>query len=281
MEFTLQSTFWASSILIPPMEPADKSRWAICALKPLPVGSKRPDMKPARLAELGQKMLRRMVDGWSRWRETLDAYQDALADMGHKARACDQFGTLLACADLLLYDGRLDIERVEQVASLCDVAALREVSDSAEEHELCLGHLRTTMVQARGGDERESIGTWIGTAVQEICDPNDGLQKHHRRLQEMGLKIVTPTDKGAAVWAPGKPGFLAVANAHQALASMFAGKTWQNGVWSQALGRCPGAIEGVTTKFARSASRATLVPLDQVIDESEIPASARWQEVKG
>lgn len=285
VSFTLQSQFWASSILVPPMEPQDRSRWAVCALKPLPANGKKPDFKAARLPELGRKLMRRMVDGWGRWGETLEAYQDALSAMGHTARTCDQFGTLLACADLLLYDDLPDIETIEHIASLCNVNVLREVSDSAEEHELCLMHLRTTMVQSRGGDERESIGTWIGSAVQEICDPSiDG--KYHRRLQELGLKLVSVTQTpggavGSKIWTPGEAGFLAVANSHQGISHMFAGKKWANGVWAQALGRCPEAIEGVTVKMAKSSLRATLVPLDQVIDESEIPAPARWKTEAG
>lgn len=281
VSFSLQSQFWASSILVPPMEPQDRSRWAVCALKPLPTGGKKPDFKAARLPELGRKLQRRMIDGWGRWGETLEAYQDALSAMGHTARTCDQFGTLLACADLLLFDSLPDIETLEQIASLCDVKSLREVTDSAEEHELCLTHLRTTMVQARGGDERESIGTWIGAAVQEICTPGEE-GKYHRRLQELGLKLVSVTQTpsgavGSKIWAPGEPGYLAVANSHQGIAHMFAGKKWANGVWAQALGRCPDAIEGVTVKMAKSSLRASLVPLDQVIDESEIPAPARWR----
>jgi hypothetical protein len=282
VDFTLQSAFWASSILIPPMDPQDRSRWAICALKPLPAGAPKPDLKAARLPEAGRKLLRRMIDGWHRWDATLSAYMDALADMGHSSRACDQFGTLLACADLLLYDALPDIETVEQIASLCDVKQLREVVDAAEEHELCLTHLRTTMVQARGGDERESIGTWIGAAVQDLVDPTLAQDsRYHRRLQEMGLKLVTTTEKGSAVWKPGEPGYLAVANSHQALAAHFANTKWASGVWSQPLARCPDAVEGVKVKFARSSLTATLVPLDQVIDESEIPAPARWRKEGG
>ena len=278
MEFTLQSVFWASSILIPPMEPQDRSRWAVCALNPLPRGAKAPDFKAARLPDMGKKILRRMVDGWGRWDETLQAYREALSAMGHKARACDQFGTLLACADLVLYDHLPDQETIDQIASLCEVRLLSEVANSADEHELCIDHLRTTMVQSRGGDERQSLATWIGAAVQELCDTSltHKARQYHRRLQEYGLKIVTPTEKGCAIWEPASRGYLAVANSHQAIATFFAGKKWANGVWVQALARCPDAIEGVTVKFGVSPARGVLVPLEQVIDESEIPTVARW-----
>jgi hypothetical protein len=282
VDFTLQSAFWASSILIPPMEPQDRSRWAFCQLMPIPVGAKKPNLKAERLPELGRKLLRRMVDGWHRWDVTFEAYRDALSALGFNARACDQFGTLLCGADLLLYDTLPDEETIESIVSLCK-GALREVSDSAPEHELCLNHLRTSMVQSRGGDERESLGTWIGKAVQEIVNPKgedliQGFEGNgHRRLQELGLKIVRTTEKGAATWEPATRGYLAVANKHQALEQIFAGKKWAAGVWSQALGYTPGSVEGIKIKFNRVSLTATLVPLEAAIDESEIPQKARWE----
>lgn len=290
-EFTLQSAFWASSILIPPMETQDRSRWAVCALEPFRPGDKSPNLRALRLPEMGQKILRRMVDGWARWDETRSAYHAALADLGHTSRACDQFGTLLAAADLLLYDALPDIETIEEAAALCAVSKLREVSESVAEHEACLQHLVTSMAQARGGDERESIGSWIGTAVQELCAPAGDECKYHRRLQEIGIKIVSakvnavdddgnPVKWGSEIWKPGTPGYVAVSNTHQALAAYYAGRKWQR-VWDQALSRFPGAIEGVTVKFGRMPMRGTLVPLDMVIDGSEIPAPARWEKGSG
>lgn len=291
VDFTLQSAFWASSILIPPMEPQDRSRWAFCKLTPIPPDAKRPDIKGSRPSswpsaramapgELGRRLLRRMIDGWHRWTETFEAYREALGDMGLNARARDQFGTLLAAADLLLYDALPDAETIEAVCGLCK-GVLREVADNVPEHELCRNHLLTSMVQARGGDERVSLGSWVGSAVQEIVEPDDGLGDRrrdtaHRRLQELGLKLVYRTETGAATWKAGERGFLAVANAHQAVAGIFAGTKWAGGVWSQALGYTPAAIEGVKVKFGRLSLTATLVPLEVAIDLGEIPAEARW-----
>ena len=128
--------------------------------------------------------------------------------------------------------------------------------------------------------------------MQELCAPAGDECKYHRRLQEIGIKIVSakvnavddegkPTKTGSEIWKPGTPGYVAVANTHQAIAGYYAGKKYQNGVWAQALSRFPGAIEGVTVKFGRMAMRGTLVPLDMVIDGSEIPAPARWPKGSG
>lgn len=286
VEFTLQSAFWASSILIPPMEPQDRSRWAICGLQPIAAGAPRPDIErcrpfddyrpwtPMEPGELGRRLLRRMVDGWWRWDATLDAYRSALSLLGLSARACDQFGTLLCAADLLMFDGDPDPQIVEHHAALCR-GILREVSDSVPEHEMCLNHLRTSLVQSRGGDEREAIGSWIGRTVEDIASQNDQASTH-KRLQEHGLKVVTPTEAGAMIWEPGKPAYLAVANSHQALAGIFKTTKWAGGVWAQSLAYTPSAIEGRKVKFGTASLTSTLVPLEAVIDASEVPYGARW-----
>ena len=68
--------------------------------------------------------------------------------------------------------------------------------------------------------------------------------------------------------------FLAIAASHQGLAGIFQGTTWQGGVWRQSLARTPGALESVKVKFGRMSLRAVLVPLAEVLDESEIPPAS-------
>jgi hypothetical protein len=45
-----------------------------------------------------------MIDAWPILSACKSLYHKALAAAGHDGRACDQFGTLLACAWLLLND---------------------------------------------------------------------------------------------------------------------------------------------------------------------------------
>lgn len=324
-EFTLRSLFWFSSINIPPLKPQDRSRLAILELKPLPEGNVPPDLPSYKLPLMGRELMRRMVDGWHRLEATKLKYHAALAREGHAARACDQFGWLLACGDVLLHDWEEgdydtavdapeDIERglpphseVDRWAELCRPERMREVAQATADHEECLEHLLNSMVQARGGDERETIASWIGDAVAHAMAPlyAEPDAEHHttrgeratKRLQELGLKLVNPVyhpDEhdargqltrgarwGAAAFESQLPGYLAVALSHTELGKLYQGKVWA-GIWGNAMARIPGAIEGVKVKFGKRSLTAVLVPLHAVLDAEELPdaskpsATAEW-----
>lgn len=278
-DFMLQSAFMFSAILKPKMEPQDQSRFAVLELKPLPDDARPLDLDAAKLPELGQKLMRRMVDGWHRYAATYTAYRSALAEVGHDARAQDTFGSLLACADLALYDLVPDPSRLLDWARECDPEGLAEISDGTTEHGACLKFLTTTSIQARGGEDRQTLGTWIGNAMRDV-DQLDGdhdyRKRDKKRLQEIGLKVVNvrpldPDDKGRPRWGatdylPGKPGFLAVSISHRSLTEIFRDSKWRDGGWTQALGRADGAIARVKIAFGFSKEWAVLVPLDDEID---------------
>jgi hypothetical protein len=104
-EFVARSCFYFTSILMPAMLAQDRNRMAILELKPIPRGAREPMLERAKIVELGAQLRRRVIDQWERFDATLAAYRRALAAVGHSGRSADQFGTLLAFADLLLYDG--------------------------------------------------------------------------------------------------------------------------------------------------------------------------------
>lgn len=286
-EFTLRSCFQFSSISIPPIQPQDRSRLGILELKPFAAGSIAPDLDSYALPQLGDQLRRRMVDGWPRLAETLRLFQRALSLGGHTARACDQFGTLLACAHILLDDELPDDEEIAHWAGLCDRETMAEISEATADHTACINHMLTSTVQARGGDEREVLGTWVGRAV--AADP-DSLDKSAERLQQLGLKLCNPRfypaegDKrarwGAQEYMKALPGYLAVAVTHQGLSGLFQGTKWQGGVWRQSLARQEGAIEPVKLKIGKQSLTAVLVPLWAVLDESEVPEASRPEAVK-
>ena len=294
-EFTLRSCFWFSSINIPPIDPQDRSRLGILELKPFKAGAVPPVLSKWHLPEIGKHLQRRMIDGWTRMGATYAKFQEALSMAGHTRRACDQFGMLLTCADILLNDEIPDDEEIAEWAEKCAPRRMAEVSEAEADHEACLRHLTTSMVQARGGDEREALGSWVGVAVGGHTDmeseyEQDNRERAVKRLQEIGLKLVNanwlPEERAAdgAVTKAGRwgstqylksaPGFLAVANSHQALSGQFSGTKWQGGVWRQSLARTPGAVEPVKMKFGRLSLTAVLVPLSAVLDESELPPAS-------
>jgi hypothetical protein len=180
---------------------------------------------------------------------------------------------------------------------------MAEISEATPDHEACMIHLLTSQVQARGGDEREQLGSWVAKAIAEALEPmlQDSLPNDRagKRLQQYGLKLVNAVYKaeerdprgkvtqsarwGAVEYDKGSPGFLAVAGKHQALDKLFDGAIWQGGVWRQSLARTAlrgdtwtlEAIDGVKVKFGHTSQRAVLVPLAAVLDESELPNASR------
>lgn len=284
-DFTLNSCFQFSAILTPPMEPQDRSRFAVLELEPLPATAAKLDLDAADLPAIGAILARRMIDGWPRWHRTFLAYHDALMLKGHTSRSADTFGTLLAAADLALYD-HVDHETVDDLAAQYAPAGLVEISENVSDHERCLTHLTTTTVQARGGDLRETVATWIGKAVAAEAGADvvglsrDDIMGARKRLGEIGLRVVNarrlPDDDsrrprfGAYEHAAGQPCYLAVALDHRALAEIFTGTKWASGGWAQTLSRAPAAIRGPKAKFARNSLTAVLVPIEHVIDAGDV-----------
>lgn len=278
-EFVLNSAFQFSAILTPHMEPQDRSRFAILELEPLSKDARRLDLDNADLPATGAALARRMIDGWWRWHDTFEAYHDALTAKGHSSRSADTFGTLLAAADLALYDELPDEELLWDWAARCAPESLAEIADTAEDHQACLTHLATTIVQARGGDARETVGSWIGQAAGK---DEDLAARARVRLGEMGLKLVTPRLKegtagtpgakwGAVEHMPGQPCYLAVAQQHRALAEVFGATKWQATAHSQTLARAPGALRGIKVKFAKGASlTGVLVPIDLLLEPDDV-----------
>lgn len=280
-EFVLNSCFQFSAILTPQMEPQDRSRFAVLELEPLPADARKLDLEAARLPAIGAALMRRMFDGWWRYKQTFDLYHDALTGAGHDSRGADTFGTLLACADLALYDHVPDADLLDHWARLCAPESLAEINDAVQDHDACLNHLRTTPHQFRGGDLREGLGTWIGRAAGAIGTEPSKVTDAREKIQELGLKIVNrkqldPGQDGQPRWGaveamPGLPTYLAVALSHRELATIYGATKWQGGGWAQTLARAPGATRGVKTKFARSSLTAVLVPIEMVIDRDEVP----------
>lgn len=263
--FTIRSCFMFSSILIPPMLGQDISRMAILQLDKLD-GGPAPVLEPKKLAEIGRKLRRRIIDHYDRFESLLQTYQAMLAACGHGGRGADQFGTLLACHDLLLYDHAPSGDELADWAQRFDKAGLAESEDDIADHERCLSHLLTSLADLYRNGEKKQIGAWIQQAVRMPGDEDAdkalagvGLRVDHRRSDV--------THKAYQV--------LQVANAHNGLARVFADTHWAgrsgtSGVWVQAMRRVEGAqaskkvvrIDGVPV-------RCTEIPVDKIFPEDE------------
>ena len=258
IEFVARSCFLFSSILLPPLLGQDRSRMAILELGELAPGPML-NIDADRLAQTGNLMLRRLVDGWPRLQEVLAFYHEELARLGHSARGCDVFGTLLACADVMLSDDMPCTDDVEGWIGDFRASGQGEWADDEPDESRCLSHLLTSPIEPYRGGVKHVMAEWVVKAapVGEGSEDEDALEAN-RVLGTYGLKVVAPR-------------MLAVANYHQQLGGIYRGTHWagrsgSQGVWVQALRRVPGALAAPKPIwFSGAVARATLLPLAGIL----------------
>jgi hypothetical protein len=209
-------------------------------------------------------MLRRLVDGWPRWNDTLAMYRAAFGRKGYGARGADVFGTMLAAADLLLDDAELNSDFADERVDEVTTAAIAGDDDMSADEERCLQHLLTSLLPP-DGPNRRNVGHWVGDVCDEAAKPDWQRSTDHQAaaliLGTFGLKVAANSGRQ----------YLCVANSHQALGRLFQGTHWagQSGatsVWKQSLARLRGAMPSASAvRFDKAATaRATLIPIELV-----------------
>lgn len=264
-DFVARSCFLFSSILMPPMMGQDRSRMAILELGRLDKERPPPAIGPDELGQLGRGLRRRLLDNWWRWPETIEAYRQELIVNGHAARGADQFGTLLAAVDLLLYDHPPDGDTLARWGARLKASELGELDDDVADHYRCLERLRTWPVVLQHDNSRQMLGTLIAEACGQVRKgkmhaDQDGADEV---LGLHGLKVM---ERDGARW-------LAVANSHEGLARIFHDTHWGKssgtlGVWVQALRRIPG-VQKDQQRFNGVKCRCTLIPISEVLPDDE------------
>jgi hypothetical protein len=267
--FKAKTCFLFSSILLPPLLQQDRNRMAILELEKIPRDANAVELDAAELRLLGRQLRRRLIDQWPRLDALLAKYRTALQCVGHGGRSQDQFGALLAIADVLLYDVA-DDAFIDEAASWVAADTLAEKSMELADEEEAVNYLASTTLKGRGGDEPEPVSRHIVSALA-----NDG-DKARDRLETYGLRIVqAKKDDDGKVIGHDKPKgdvataelYLAIANSHTQLAAIFEPTRWKEGGWSQAFGRVDGATKRQKVRFAAArAIWSTLIPLTAILE---------------
>ena len=258
--FTVRNCFMFSSILIPPMLGQDVSRMAVLRLQELPKDAMTPPLDTKWLASASKQIRGRLLTNWHRLTELIDVYKSALAAVGHGGRGGDQFGTLLACAWMLLSDDDPDDDDLAHWSSVLDK---RDGSDEQADHERCVKWLLSSTLDLYRGGERKTVGSWVRQAggYDKVTDIETRDAK--RALGNVGMgvfdKIVSDKERIKV---------LCVANDHQGLASLFKDSHWigqsgADGVWTQALRRVHGAFAD-RQRFCGARESCTAIPLTSI-----------------
>jgi hypothetical protein len=287
----LRSCFLASSVLMPPLKPQDRSRMAILAMKKLhdrsgddeidgddddDIDSDQVLGSRASWERCGREIRGRLISQWPRYSQTLRAFRRALIAAGHDARGADQFAAMGAAYDCICHDG-FSGERAGEWGKMLPAKALAETADQLSEERECLSHLLAFMPDHFRGGSRESVSWWLRLARSELLG---GLQdeegcKAQRTLARLGMRVYRDkashelyqlrARSGVKVSTDDQIFWLAVSNTHAELAKVFAATHWKGeagaaGTWAQALGGLPKAVQRRT--MADGEERAIRMRID-------------------
>ena len=252
-EFRARSCFLFSSILVPPLPPQDLRRLAILTLHTLPAGAKFV-VEPRRWEPVGRQVLRRLIDQWPRFDQTLDLYREVLMENGHGQGGADQFGTLLACADLILHDAEPDVETLATWGKRLAADTLAETLATVSDARACLDYLLEAQPESWKGGTKQGVAE---LCAQIMGHAEAGLAND--ALAAGGMRLVQR--RGLPGW------WLAVGTSHRGTQKLYEESRWRGaagitGPWAQALGRLEGAISNCTQKIGGKATRCTLIPAE-------------------
>jgi hypothetical protein len=290
-EFTAQSTFLLSCILHAPLDPQDRNRFVILPMSQVPEDADEPILDLRYWREAGRRFQRRMIEQWPRFDKTLGEYKNAIKALGFQGRWRDTFGTLLACADMLLYeeapsDAGLHSkegegpERLTLWTKMCLPLLERSALEAESTTERCLRYLTSQLLPAMTGHHQETVGQWIMRAVQ--FDAAGDFDKAARgKLKTHGLRLVNLTKgkdgaPGCVEARMGEPIYLLVAcGQNVGIQELFRNSAkWTGGRWAQALGDVvyekPGvgrfaAVKGIKARFTGDTENAVAVPVEAFI----------------
>ncbi len=256
-EFLVKNSYLFSSILVPDMLDQDISRIAVLDLLTLKKGSKAPKPDPKKWGRVGQALRSMVLANWDRMHDTLNAYRGALAAAGHSHRGCDQFGTLLTMADLVLFDSEPDEARLNNWSEKLSARVVQDQAQQSSDWQRCLNYLFGQQLDVFRGGEKLTVGRWILVAAG--LDDGEDMAKATHALSSIGIRVYGRKE-GAQ---------LAIANSHDGLARLFKDTRWysssaSNGVWSQATRRIPSATATSALSFNMVKSRCWKFPLASI-----------------
>lgn len=295
-EFRAMCPVLFGSILIPPLMPQDLSRLALLNLRPFPADAKEPVIDPKRVAEIGRILLRTVLDRWHVWGERFAVWHDYLREIGHSGRASDQFGTLLAAADLVLNDRPPTREDMDRLAGRMKPQDLHETQVESSNASRCINFAMSRPLTSMRGGENMMVSELVTCAVRryggEMENPVSPLNAI-RYLERAGVSVVgvkvTPESKLAATKVSRMPPielsrmvdepvvydegiFVAFAPSGDGILELFKNSDWEgvpgaHNPYVQALERVTGARRSDhPIRIGGQVCKAILIPIHECID---------------
>ena len=258
--FTIRSMFLLCSISTALKQGADQSRFAQLTLRNpsfLPKAERTAhwsalDADITRLctAEMGHRLLLRMVRQIPIIRDSVAVFRRAAAERFDSQRQGDQYGTLLAGAWSLANSRPATIEDAYQLIDANSWDAYTEQTEADEER--CLQHILQHQVRVES-EERictRTLGELVEITLRHRLDNDVTTRQAHDALSRHGLKVNEDQNR------------LLISHTAKAIANILRETAWGNG-WSTVLSRLTGAERIAAVRFsgAGAVSRAISIPI--------------------
>jgi len=271
VSFTLRSCFFFSSIDIPPLMPQDRTRLAILELNKLHAKAVPPALDAGEIDALGRALRHRVVEHWHRFDDTLEAYRAALIAEKHSARGADQFGTLLACADLALEPNEIPhADAAAEWALKLSASSLAEISDLAAGERGALNHFLSWRADGWSQGTKPMLGELVEWAIKPpTADMVVGEERHWSEENTNARKLLQRY--GARIEEVDGITYLAIANRHAGLSTIFRDTKWntpsgETGVWVQSLTKLPNARPSEKALWFGATAKAVLIPVSACVE---------------
>ena len=258
--FNIRSMFLLCSISTALKQGADQSRFAQLTLRNpsfLPKAERTAhwsalDADITRLctAEMGHRLLLRMVRQIPIIRDSVAVFRRAAAERFDSQRQGDQYGTLLAGAWSLANSRPATIEDAYQLIDANSWDAYTEQTEADEER--CLQHILQHQVRVES-EERictRTLGELVEITLRHRLDNDVTTRQAHDALSRHGLKVNEDQNR------------LLISHTAKAIANILRETAWGNG-WSTVLSRLTGAERIAAVRFsgAGAVSRAISIPI--------------------
>jgi hypothetical protein len=208
-------------------------------------------------------LTRRLIDGWHRWPDTFQKYWQKQQEEGHDPRGCNQFGTLLAMADLARFDAIADNETIAMLCKAMAAPAMDAAQDKSSNAESMLNFMTTIPLDVFRGGTRMTIGKLveIGSGLAAEKDEVATPKKCQEALEAWGV-FFDDYKENCRIILP---------NQHTGLLKLFEKSQWEGmpgaaGPWSQAMARLPKARQ---ENSRRVGGRGWSVPIRTFLQKSK------------
>ena len=275
--YQARGAFLFSAINPPSMRPSEVNRTAVLALRKPADGAKAPVIELADARAIGRQLVARILHMWAFWPERLDYFRARLAALKHSNRGQDQYGTLLAAADLALAemapqpgDGAW-----EELDSVLNPAAMGETAGAQANWRRCLNHVLAYAPDGWRGFSNKQVGALLWNFVEQAGDSPPQRSWVQKELPIVGLALVSREVTDPATGFARGVDYLGFAPRHPALARVFEGTDWSarrgaDGAWINALAQAPEEI-WTRDRFRIGGAReyGLLVRLDAVLEHGD------------